>query len=68
MIQVFRVIAQANGGMAKRVAGKIDYGWMKWRKFIQVMCDEKKVQPMRLKGKFYNIVWPAMIYGSEYGG
>lgn len=50
------LIVQANGWMAEQVAGKINCGWIKWRKAIQVMCDKKKVLPIRLKGKFYKIV------------
>ena len=54
----------SDGRCEKEVRGRIQAGWMSWKKVSGVLCDRKL--SATVKGKMYkSVVRPAMLYGME---
>ena len=54
----------SDGRCEEEVRGRIQAGWMSWKKVSGVLRDRKL--PARVKGKMYkSVVRPAMLYGME---
>ncbi|XP_019258534.1 PREDICTED: uncharacterized protein LOC109236773 [Nicotiana attenuata] len=55
---------QKDGEIDKDVTHRIGKGWIKWMLAFGVLYD--KHVPLRLKGKFYKVVFrPTILYGAE---
>ena len=55
---------QADGGIDREIAKRIQAGWGAWKRITGVMCDRKVSATM--KGQLYKtMVQPAMMYGIE---
>ncbi|KAH0454565.1 hypothetical protein IEQ34_016489 [Dendrobium chrysotoxum] len=56
-------IVQSDGEIYGDIISRIQVGWLNWRNASGLLCDRKV--PLKFKGKFYKMVRPAMLYGTE---
>ena len=55
---------QESGSCEREVKRRVQAGWNRWRKVLELICDMQS--PARVKGKVYNsVVRPAMVYGLD---